>query len=85
MRTIKHVYIFTCLIHAVITLYRQFQISPYVLNHVRSFVRSERVRDGVVELEGERSKRRRLERDKKVAEAEVHKLKTMLSVTSGGE
>jgi hypothetical protein len=45
---------------------------------------TERVRDGVIELEGERNKRRRVERDKKVFEAETHRLKTQLSVTSGG-
>ena len=38
----------------------------------------------MAELEGERTKRRRLEREKKFFETETHRLKTQLTVTSSG-
>jgi hypothetical protein len=61
---------------------RMFLLSE--LHQTNLEAETERVRDGVIELEGERNKRRRVERDKKVFEAETHRLKTQLSVTSGG-
>ena len=64
-------------------------LCPIPLPHEYSFLppyhtEIERVHESMAELEGERTKRRRLEREKKFFETETHRLKTQLTVTSSG-